>query len=53
MADFPKGGDIAATRAWVDRKGLERIFVGSKADSNLGLEKRYVLAHGGEKALIL
>ena len=53
MSDFPKGGDIEATRAWLDREGFEGIFVGWEADAILGLEERHILAHGGEKALML
>jgi len=43
MSDFPKGGDIGATRTWLDRKGFDGIFVGWKADAILGLEKSDVL----------
>jgi hypothetical protein len=34
MSGFPKGGDIEATRAWLDKKGfvVDR-FVGFEADS--------------------
>jgi len=43
MSDFPKGGDIGATRTWLDRKGFDGIFVGWEADAILGLEKSDVL----------
>ena len=39
MTDFPRGGDIAATRAWLDTKGFTGIFVGWAADAILGLER--------------
>ena len=53
MSDFPKCGDIEATRAWLDKEGFEGLFVGWKADAILGLEERHVLAQGGDKALML
>ena len=53
MSDFPKGGDIKATRAWLDKEGFEGVFVGWKADALLGLEERHILAHGGENGLML
>jgi len=27
MNDFPKGGDVSATRAWLDKKGFGGLFV--------------------------
>ena len=53
MSDFPKGGAIEATRAWLDKEGFEGIFVGWKADAILGLERADILALGGEKGLML
>ena len=53
MSDFPKGGDIEATRAWLDKKLFENIFVGWEADAILGLERSDVLAQGGDNALML
>ena len=47
MSDFPKGRDIVSTRAWLDKKGFEGLFVGWKADALLGLEERHVQANGG------
>ncbi len=53
MSDFPKGGDIEATRAWLDKECFEGVFIGWKADALLGLEERHILAHGGENGLML
>ena len=53
MSDFPKGGDIIATRVWLDRKGFQGVFVGWEADALLGLERTDILAHGGENGLML
>jgi hypothetical protein len=53
MSDFPKGSDIEATRAWLDKEGFEGVFVGWEADALLGLEERHILAHGGENGLML
>jgi hypothetical protein len=39
MSDFPKGGDIPTTRAWLDSKGFEGKFVGWEADAILGLDE--------------
>ena len=50
MSNFPKGGDIEATRAWLDREGFEGIFVGWKADAILGADKAYILKKAGEDA---
>ena len=36
MSDFPKGGDIEATRAWLDKEGFAGVFIGWKADAILG-----------------
>ena len=36
MSDFPKGGDVAAARAWLDKEGFEGFFNGWKADAVLG-----------------
>ena len=53
MSDFPKGGDVGATRAWLDRKGFVGLFVGWEADAIIGLERGDVLANGGENGLML
>ncbi len=44
MSDYPKGGDIASTRAWLDKEGFVGFFDGWEADSILGLEKTDILA---------
>jgi hypothetical protein len=38
MSDFPTGGDMKVTRAWLDENGFHDIFVGWKADAILGLK---------------
>jgi hypothetical protein len=43
MSDFPKGGDIAATRAWLDKKGFIGIFNNWEADAILGLDETDIL----------
>ena len=53
MSDFPRRGDIEATRAWLDKEGFEGVFIGWEADALLGLEKRHILAHGSENGLML
>ena len=50
MSDFPKGSDIEATRAWLDKEGFEELFVGWKADALLGADKAYILKKAGEDA---
>jgi len=40
MNDFPKGGDVSATRAWLDKKGFGGLlFIDWEADAILGQEK--------------
>jgi hypothetical protein len=53
MSDFPRGGDIEATRAWLDKEGFQELFVGWEADALLGLEERHILSLGGENGLML
>lgn len=53
MSDFPKGGDIEATRVWLKKKGFDGFFVGWKADALLGLEQEHILALGGENGPML
>ena len=53
MTDFPKGGDIAATRAWLDRKGFQGLFVDWEADALLGADKEDILIEAGEKGPML
>jgi len=42
MSDFPKGGDVVSTRAWLDKKGFEGIFVGWMADALLGKGDEFI-----------
>ena len=42
MSDFPKGGDVEATRAWLDKEGFTDVFTGWKADAILGKSEEYV-----------
>jgi len=44
MTDFPKGGDVGATRAWLDKEGFVGFFKGWKADALLGTDKSDILA---------
>jgi hypothetical protein len=54
MSDFPKGGDTAVTRAWLDKKGFLGIFIGWKADVIMGQDKADILsAVTGENGLKL
>lgn len=54
MCDFPKGGDIQAARAWLDKEGFTSVFSGWEADAILGLEKSDILsAVPGENGLKL
>jgi len=39
MSNFPKGGNLKATRDWLDEEGFTNVLVGWKADAILGLEK--------------
>ena len=48
MSDFPKGGDVVSTRAWLDRKGFDGLLVGWDADALLGADKEYVIRKAGE-----
>ena len=50
MSDFPKGGNIEATRVWLDKEGFEGLFVGWVADALLGADKAYILKKAGEDA---
>jgi hypothetical protein len=42
MSDFPKGGDIQATRDWLDKKGFTGKFPNWKADSILGKNDDFI-----------
>ena len=54
MSDFPKGGDVASTREWLDKEGFTGIFVGWKADAILGLpEEKIMVKVPGERGEML
>jgi hypothetical protein len=53
MSDFPKRGDIALTRIWLDKKGFVGLFIGWEADAILGADKEDILAEAGEKGRML
>ncbi len=42
MSDFPKGGDIQATRNWLDQKGFTGKFLNWKADAILGKDDAFI-----------
>ena len=42
MSDFPSGGDVQATRAWLDKEGFVDVFIGWKADAILGKSDEFV-----------
>jgi hypothetical protein len=43
MSDFPKGGDVEATRVWLNEKGFYGHFPNYAADSLLGQEKSDII----------
>jgi hypothetical protein len=49
MSDFPKGGDVATTRAWLDRKGYQNYFIGWEADALLGIEPEFINSRFDDK----
>jgi hypothetical protein len=56
MSDFPNGGDVKATRTWLDRKGFEGLFIGWEAEALLGQDRADLLSLAGgenEKSLKL
>ena len=54
MSDFPKGGDISSTRAWLDKKGFAGVFLEWEADAIFGLDKTDILTSvPGENGLKL
>ena len=54
MSDYPKGGDIASTRAWLDKKGFIGIFNNWEADAILGLpEEKIMVKVPGERGEML
>ena len=44
MSDYPKGGDVASTRVWLDKKGFIGIFNYWEADAILGLPEEKIMA---------
>ena len=48
MSDFPKGGDVAITRVWLDKKGFAELFVGWEADAILGADKIDIIEMAGK-----
>lgn len=44
MSTFPFGGDVKATRAWLDKKGFDGLLTGWKADAIIGLNEPQVLS---------
>ncbi len=42
MSDFPKGGDIQATRYWLDKKVFTEKFIGWKADAIQSKDAAYI-----------
>lgn len=56
MSDFPFGGNIAATRKWLDQKGYQNKFDNWEADALLGLKEGDIFSKFGlptERALYL
>jgi hypothetical protein len=45
MSDFPKGCNIASTRAWLEGKEFEGLFVGWSAIALLGADKEDILIY--------
>lgn len=42
MSSFPHGGNLAATRKWLDSEGYNDKFVGWKADALVGADKEII-----------
>eukprot|EP01035_Chromulina_nebulosa_P044669 gene44669-60490_t len=61
MSDFPKGGDVKVTRAWLDQEGFFDVFKGNiwKADALLGKDDEFIKSkfpsteEGQERAEVL
>jgi hypothetical protein len=59
MSDFPKGGDIQATRVWLDKKDFSGLLTGWEADAILGKSDEFIKTkfpqstEGQDKAEIL
>ena len=48
MSDFPKGGDVESTSAWLTKKGFAGLFVDWEADALLGADKDYIIEIAGK-----
>ena len=48
MSDFPKGGDVASTSAWLEKEGFAGLFPGWKADALLGADKSDIIEIAGK-----
>ena len=54
MSDFPRGGDAAMTRAWLDKKGFTGALLEWDADAIIGLIEEKIMAKvQGEKGEML
>jgi hypothetical protein len=42
MTNFPKGGDVEATRVWLDNKGFINLFQGWKANDIIGKSDQFL-----------
>jgi hypothetical protein len=42
MSDFPHGGNILQTRAWLDKEGFTDVFINWKADAVLGKRDDFI-----------
>ena len=42
MSNFPKGGNVQTTRAWLDEEGNQDVFTDWKADAILGKNDDFV-----------
>ncbi len=49
MSDYPRGGDIQATREWLDKEGFTGKFTSWKADALLGQEKSDIITLVGNQ----
>jgi hypothetical protein len=49
MTDFPTGGNVEATRAWLDKEGFFGFFIDWKADALLGADKEDVIQEVGSE----
>jgi len=47
MSDFPIGGNIESTRAWLDKEGFKGLFIGWKAEPLLYAKEEYILEIAG------